>query len=776
MWNSEFPYGMNGYSDHSRRPYYNDETDYNTNAPSYYDDLARKQKLIQYLAEKIGEYDKELEKRFREWDKNLEEFPANVEKLLIRWLKDGTLEEIINHNIFRDMNIDIDTVKKSIVELKEKDIDLSKDIAGVKSMIAASEREMNKRIDTGLSPNPFYIAETLEELQREYPNGHEGVAVVKADGYYYYYRNSAWTKGNLYISPVSYSFVDMKGNPKNLNLEESWKRDADIVKLDTGYYIAYLQDTLKDENYPIAKNIPKIDGLMCLIKVIKYGVDKRTDYEIIENYTNKVWTASLNFEGVLSEWSEILKNKESRALQQYRLTYYNGDILSLERVNKLNIENRLSIPVTDLPTGFFFGQIQDNNGVLDRKLPDDIIYNNFYTFIIYKTYDGRQNITLHDNTTKTTWQSFSRPESNDMQWYRVRYDEERTKLNTEYVLRCLKEKDDNYKALIITDTHIQNQANTMQIGLVNQRNMNDFEDISKMYSKSDIECHLGDWVDGNHKKEETTLTSVQVAGEFLSKTKRHGIYGNHDFNGQWDGFAGNNALYSRNLNRIYSKEEMKAIYTKYNKDYYYTDDTNKKIRNIFLNSFDISYMTDSDGFLLSDPLHQSAFGSEQVKWLLETLKSVPQDYNVIVYTHDALNSVFSDNNSYYNGDTVRKIFEHYQMKTSEKLIASGISEGNPEYSYFKLDITADMTNTKGKILAIVNGHRHEDKSIFKNGIRYISLLCARADGKGTIESPERDYFGDTRNAISLLSFDTVKNTVKVVRYGAGKDNTYNLFK
>ena len=66
MFNNEYPYGYDGIADHSRRPYYNDESDYNTNAPSYYDDLARKQQLIKYLAMKIGVYDKELEKRFKE--------------------------------------------------------------------------------------------------------------------------------------------------------------------------------------------------------------------------------------------------------------------------------------------------------------------------------------------------------------------------------------------------------------------------------------------------------------------------------------------------------------------------------------------------------------------------------------------------------------------------------------------------------------------------------------------------------------------------------------
>lgn len=88
----------------SRVPYYNDDSDYTTNAPSYYDDLARFRKMLQYLAEKVGHYDKELQKRFEEWDELIQKFPENVENLLIQWLKDGTLETIINENIFGELN------------------------------------------------------------------------------------------------------------------------------------------------------------------------------------------------------------------------------------------------------------------------------------------------------------------------------------------------------------------------------------------------------------------------------------------------------------------------------------------------------------------------------------------------------------------------------------------------------------------------------------------------------------------------------------------------
>lgn len=90
--------------DRQRYPFYTDNADYNTNSKSYYDDLARKNKLIEIFAKRIWEYDEELAKRFEEWDKNLEELPEDLRNLLIEWMEDGTLEEIINDNIFNKLN------------------------------------------------------------------------------------------------------------------------------------------------------------------------------------------------------------------------------------------------------------------------------------------------------------------------------------------------------------------------------------------------------------------------------------------------------------------------------------------------------------------------------------------------------------------------------------------------------------------------------------------------------------------------------------------------
>lgn len=135
-----------------RFPKYPDDTDYTTNSPSYYDDLARKQKLIEMLAKKIWEYEETLDltleqisdrlesyieendhlmtDRLEQWDLNLEKFPENVELLLQEWLTDGTLDHIINDTIF-NWKADKTYVDSEIERLDLKDENLITQMAQI---------------------------------------------------------------------------------------------------------------------------------------------------------------------------------------------------------------------------------------------------------------------------------------------------------------------------------------------------------------------------------------------------------------------------------------------------------------------------------------------------------------------------------------------------------------------------------------------------------------------------------------------------------------------
>ena len=94
------------YRFNSRVPRYNDDSNYTTNAPSYYDDLARKSKLIKELSEKVWGYDqtlydalKEIENTLNHYadilDGKIEDFDTIITERTEQWL-DEHMTDIIS--------------------------------------------------------------------------------------------------------------------------------------------------------------------------------------------------------------------------------------------------------------------------------------------------------------------------------------------------------------------------------------------------------------------------------------------------------------------------------------------------------------------------------------------------------------------------------------------------------------------------------------------------------------------------------------------------------
>lgn len=767
-------------------PWYQRKPDYNTNAPSYFQDLARKNELIKLLAERIWQYDQELAKRFAEWDKNLEEFPENVERLLIEWMKDGTLDDIINQNIFKDLNTDIEGIKQTLTELHEKDLAQDTEINGISNRVNKTREDLNDRLDHIVSPAPIDVVADENELNETYPNGADGIVVVESDGYYYYYENNQWVRGREYISPLTYPLVDLNGHPINLNLEDWWRENPDIATLKTGFYTAFIQSENNNSDYPVVKNAPRsIKNNECLIRVINYGLkygntdqEDRTEFEISYNYGGDKFLASLKYDGTMSEWKQVLGSSDSNPLQQYRLSYADGNILPITRISDQNTGNKLRMSIKNFPTGYYYGQIPEDHPGFDRDLPEDIIFSAYYTFTVFRNYDDRVHVTLHDNYSKRSWVGYTLPEGEEMTWKRIDKDtnllEDEISQYTFDVNRQIAPND--FRAFIVTDTHIQHQSHFNESANINDQNFEDFLTIDNGLRNIDASIHLGDWVDGNYAKTNTVHSLVQLTRKFYQKSNRFGVYGNHDYNAQWDGFAGNNEKYNNDLNHLLSKEEMIVSYTPENrKDYYFVDHENKNIRAIYLNSFDVPYKEMETNRLYVDPLTTNSFGTAQVRWFIQTLKETPDDYNIIIFTHDTFNNVFDDI-TYYNGDLMRKIAEAYQNKEDLEVFTTGIDEVSPIFDYYKIEETQDFSQTNGKILGVINGHRHRDQSICKNGIRYISLLCTRAQSGTTAGKPPRNRTNVTRNALTTLDFDLKNERIRLLRFGAGQNKTYNMFK
>lgn len=87
------------------KPRYESDADYTTNAPSYYDELARKQKLFELLSKRIWEYDEKLELKFEEWQTKIDQLPTELRELFTEWLNDGTLADLVNIDV---MNLKAD--------------------------------------------------------------------------------------------------------------------------------------------------------------------------------------------------------------------------------------------------------------------------------------------------------------------------------------------------------------------------------------------------------------------------------------------------------------------------------------------------------------------------------------------------------------------------------------------------------------------------------------------------------------------------------------------
>lgn len=138
-----------------RFPRYIDDADYTTNAPSYYKDLGRKNKLIEKLAKKIWEYDERLDNRLEElenvlqdylnqWDDRIENLDDEVSDIFVEWLEDGTLEQIINHDVLGNK-----ADKEYVDEEFEK----------VNEHLSQTEKDLNSRgVNILNMPEPFESA------------------------------------------------------------------------------------------------------------------------------------------------------------------------------------------------------------------------------------------------------------------------------------------------------------------------------------------------------------------------------------------------------------------------------------------------------------------------------------------------------------------------------------------------------------------------------------------------------------------------------------------
>lgn len=240
----------------------------------------------------------------------------------------------------------------------------------------------------------------------------------------------------------------------------------------------------------------------------------------------------------------------------------------------------------------------------------------------------------------------------------------------------------------------------------------------------DALIHLGDLTDGGLSAEWTEKYAHRVMDPLKRSCERCiFLIGNHDHN-----------YFHRNPER-FTREQYEKLYLDGEPENRIRDMNEKKLRLIFLSSFD------------PEEKHRYGFRRETVLFLLKALLTVPRGYRVLVFSHvPPLPEIHCWDNVIRNSGPVMRILEFSQK-------------------------------TRKNILAYIHGHNHCDQVYRKRSFPIIAVGNAKLE-----DFPEKKPEGSVtylRNQYdtSAVLFDLLlvkEKELVFLRYGAGKDRSVHV--
>ena len=251
---------------------------------------------------------------------------------------------------------------------------------------------------------------------------------------------------------------------------------------------------------------------------------------------------------------------------------------------------------------------------------------------------------------------------------------------------------------------------------------------------------------GNH--DDNSIHCSSANGETLSKNNQEN--------------TGNRLITDVELYCYYAKhnENTKFVFGELGKNYGYLDLTDSKLRVFLLDSEDIPYTKNSNGFYPYTGQWTYAFRNAQLNFIANSLKfqdkDNPAEWKTIFIKHHSINPQYYADGDSYNFDVLLGILNAYQSGGTYK---SSKSDGD-----FSYDVNVDYGGRKGTIIADIAGHLHNDVNGVYSGIPYVVTTTARYT--------ERQDSLPT--AMDIFTIDTKKRTIKVKRFGYGTDRSFTF--
>lgn len=237
--------------------------------------------------------------------------------------------------------------------------------------------------------------------------------------------------------------------------------------------------------------------------------------------------------------------------------------------------------------------------------------------------------------------------------------------------------------------------------------------------------------------------------------------GNHDNGTVWSK-APSAVISQDDLVRFYGVDKAKFGETR-NKFLAYKDYVSKKIRIITMNTFDNPDVLDENQQIKYPTGKFSIFTNSQIQSLVRALQTVPDDYHVLIFTHQPLEGYFGNRPYDYmtniNHDVVKAILQGFATHTNVSI--TGV---NPE---FATSVTADFTQNKGTLIGVVSGHEHRDDTVqSQNGINGFLRTCFISVGQDRVVGESTQY------AFDVIEVDHDNRKITFERFGKGDDYSY----
>ena len=246
----------------------------------------------------------------------------------------------------------------------------------------------------------------------------------------------------------------------------------------------------------------------------------------------------------------------------------------------------------------------------------------------------------------------------------------------------------------------------------------------------DAIIHLGDLADGLLSKEYCRHYADIALNDM--KTIHPKVYitvGNHDTNY----FRRNPNLLTEGEIYDYYLAGIEAKGKEEKQLWYYDDYENQKLRLYFLHSFDFHEQL------------RYGYPMEEIKWLIQSLNTLPDDYHVIIFSHEA--------------PSARLDYWASEVRNGEKLLE---------------ELEGWHRVHDKRIMAFVHGHTHADYIYEERAFPIISIGCSKCE-YFTDKKPEGAVtYRRVRHTVTQELWDTLivdpeENTLRFVRFGAGLD-------